>query len=141
LDYSPIGVCSGTSFSGTFDGQGHVIRDLRTDWWANDEATAWNFGLFGYVTGEVRNLVLENFYMTGGMNSRRVGLLAGTCEGVIENCSATGFIGVGENSRFIGGLIGVDVGQVSDCEATVTIEAGAGSTDIGGLVGASYPLL
>lgn len=140
-EFSPIGVCAGSSFSGTFDGNGHVIRDLRTQTAGEDEATVWNFGLFGYVTGEVRNLALENFYMMGGMNSRRVGLLAGTCEGVIENCSATGFIGVGENSRFIGELIGVDVGQVSDCEATVTIEAGAGSTDIGGLVGASAPLL
>lgn len=142
--FIPIGVCSGSSFSGTFDGNGHVIRGLWVDatvfgrdW--TEEATAWNLGLFGYVTGVVRNLILEDFHFAGGVHSRRVGLLAGTSEGVIESCSASGFVGVGKDSRFIGGLIGVDIGQVTDCEATVTIEAGEGSTDIGELVGASYP--
>jgi len=136
----PIGVRSGSSFSGTFDGNGHVIRDLWVEAAVSgEEATAWNLGLFGYVTGVVRNLILEDFHLAGGVRSQRVGLLAGTSEGVIENCSATGFIGVGEDSRFVGGLIGVDVGQVTDCEATVTIDAGEGSTDIGELVGASHP--
>jgi hypothetical protein len=138
-EFSPIGVCAGSSFSGTFDGQGHVIRNLSTNTIDNGEATAWNWGLFGYVTGEVRNLVLEDFRFTGGKNCCRVGLLAGTSEGVIKNCSVTGSIAVGENSQFIGGLIGVDVGQTSDCEAAVTIEAGAGSTDIGELVGTNRP--
>ncbi|MHC4519588.1 MAG: GLUG motif-containing protein, partial [Planctomycetota bacterium] len=79
--FSPIGVCLGSSFSGTFDGNGHVIRNVTFD---ADEATIWNAGVFGYVTGEVRNLRVENVEFTGGMNSRRVGLLAGTCEGVIK---------------------------------------------------------
>jgi hypothetical protein len=140
-EFSPIGVCAGSSFSGTFDGQGHRIRNLSTDTIDNGEATTWNWGLFGYVTGEVRNLVLENFRLTGGVNCCRVGLLAGTSEGVITNCSATGSIAVGEDSQFIGGLIGYNYGKVSDCEATVGIEAGAGSTDIGALTGADHPPL
>jgi hypothetical protein len=134
--FSPIGVCVGSSFSGTFDGNGHVIRNVTFD---GDEATAWNLGVFGYVTGEIRNLRLENIRLTGGMNSQRVGLLAGTCEGVITNCSATGSIAVGEGSQFIGELVGLNAGEISDCEATATIEAGEGSTDIGGLVGAPQP--
>jgi hypothetical protein len=68
-------------------------------------------------------------------------LLAGTCEGVIKNCSAIGSITVGENSQYIGELVGVNFGEVSDCEATVTIEAGEGSTDVGGLVRADHPPL
>jgi hypothetical protein len=140
--FSAIGVCSGSSFSGTFDGQGHVIRGLWVEGWIDDqEATAWNLGLFGYVTGEIRNLRLEKAVVTGGVNSSRVGLLVGTSEGVIENCSASGSLAVGEKSRFIGGLIGLDIGEVRDCEATVTIEAGEGSTDIGEVVGASHPVL
>lgn len=139
--FSPIGICSGSSFSGSFDGNGHVIRNLRDDVSDPSETTAWNFGLFGHVTGEVRNLVLENWRLASGENSYRVGLLAGTSEGVIENCSVSGTITVGEKSRCIGGLIGVNKGQIIDCDATVTIEAGGGSTDIGPLVGVDnyYP--
>jgi len=137
-DFSPIGVCRGTSFSGTFDGNGHVIRNVVFDVhdeFSDDEATAWNLGLFGYVTGEVRNLHVQNVRFEAGMNSQRVGLLTGTCAGVIENCSASGSISVGENSQFIGELVGFNGGEVSDCEATATIEAGEGSTYVGGLIG------
>jgi len=138
FNYSPIGVGRGSSFSGTFDGNGHVIRNVRVD--ANldfDKATVWNTGVFGYVTGEVRNLRVEDIQLEGGANSQCVGLLAGTSEGVIRNCSATGSIRVGEGSRFIGELIGYSNGEVTDCEARATIEAGEGSTEIGGLVGRS----
>lgn len=136
FNYSPIGVGRGSSFSGTFDGNGHVIRNVRVD--ANldfDKATLWNTGVFGHVTGEVRNLHVEDIRLEGGANSQCLGLLAGTSEGVIRNCSATGSIRVGEGSLLIGELIGYSTGEVTDCEATATIEAGDGSTKIGGLVG------
>ncbi|MBN1362314.1 MAG: hypothetical protein JW993_17090 [Sedimentisphaerales bacterium] len=138
----PIGICAGSSFSGTFDGNGHVIRNLH---WSPDDGTTpmWNGGLFGYVTGEVRNVTLENCEITGGVNSRRIGLLAGSNYGVIKNCSVTGSITVGEYSQFIGGLIGASyhsIGEVSGCQATVTIQAGEGSTEVGALIGGEdYP--
>ncbi|MEN6574719.1 MAG: GLUG motif-containing protein [Phycisphaerales bacterium] len=135
-EFSPIGVCRGSSFSGKFDGNGHVIRNINL---GSDEATAWNWGVFGYVTGEICNLRLENIELEGAVNSQRVGLLAGTCTGVIRNCSATGSIRVGESSRYIGELVGYSSGEVSGCEATATIEAGEGSTDIGGLQGYQMP--
>jgi hypothetical protein len=77
MNFSPIGICSGSSFSGTFDGNGHVIRNLREGAVNDGESPAWNFGLFGYVTGEVRNLTLENFGFAGGTNSCRVGIAGG----------------------------------------------------------------
>jgi hypothetical protein len=138
----PIGICAGSSFSGTFDGNGYVIRNLRLGTW-DGKTPVWNGGLFGYVTGEIRDLTLENCQITGGVNSRRIGLLAGSNYGVIKNCSVTGSITVGEYSQFIGGLIGASyhsIGEVSGCQATVTIQAGEGSTEVGDLIGGEdYP--
>jgi The GLUG motif len=134
----PIGICRGSGFSGTFDGNGHVIRNLRIGW-PSSGTPVWNGGLFGYITGEVRNLILEDCEITGGVNSRRVGVLAGTNAGIVTNCSVTGSISVGEYSQFVGELIGVNYGQVNDCNAVVTVEAGEGSTEIGGLIGAEDP--
>ncbi len=134
----PIGICRGSGFSGTFDGNGHVIRNLRMG--SQSSGTpVWNGGLFGYITGEVRNLILEDCEIIGGVNSQRVGALAGTNAGVVTNCSATGSISVGEYSQFIGELIGVNFGEINDCTAVVTVEAGEGSSEIGGLIGAEDP--
>ena len=133
-----VGIGPGSSFSGTFDGNGHVIRKLRIGW-PSSGTPVWNGGLFGYVTGEVRNLILEDCEIIGGVNSQRVGVLAGTNAGVVTNCSVAGSIIVGEYSQFIGELIGVNFGEVNDCDAVVTVEAGEGSTEIGGLIGAEDP--
>jgi hypothetical protein len=134
-----VGICRGSAFSGTFDGNGHTIRGIRMD---TEGATAWNLGVFGYVTGQVRNLVVEDAYLASGPNSRWIGVLAGTCEGVIENCHATGSVTVGEGSQYVGGLVGYVAykgGQAVDCSAEATIEAGEGSTDVGPLIGYEEP--
>ncbi|MEN6337181.1 MAG: GLUG motif-containing protein, partial [Phycisphaerales bacterium] len=39
--FSPIGICSGSSFSGSFDGNGHVIRNLSNDFTDSSKTTAW----------------------------------------------------------------------------------------------------
>jgi len=134
--FHPIGVGQGSSFSGKFDGNGHVIRNVSI---GSDEATAWNSGVFGYVTGEICNLRLENVELEGATNSYMVGLLAGACTGIIRNCSVTGSICVGEHSQCIGGLVGMSSAEISECEAAVQIEAGEGSTDVGELVGQQMP--
>ncbi len=133
-----VGICPGSSFSGSFDGNGHVMYSLYVGSPSRD-IPLWNGGLFGYITGEVRNLILEDCTIAGGVNSQRIGVLAGTNAGVVTNCSATGSITVGEYSQFIGELIGANFGQVNDCNAVVTVEAGEGSIEIGGLIGAEDP--
>jgi hypothetical protein len=138
IPYGPsrtIGICRGSAFAGTFDGNGHTIHSMHLD---NQDATARNLGVFGYVTGQIRNLTVENVYLASGPKSLWVGLLVGTCEGLIENCRVTGSVKVGANSKYIGELIGYVIwpgGEVVGCEADATIEAGEGSTDVGGLVG------
>lgn len=129
----PIGTCRGSAFAGTFNGNGHKIQSAYIE---TEGASAWNLGVFGYVTGQVRNLTVESVSITSGPNSRYVGLLAGACEGgLIENCNATGSISVGGNSQYVGQLVGWSTGQIVNCEADVTIKAGEGSTDVGGLIG------
>jgi len=159
----PIGICKGSAFSGTFDGQGNIIHYLSM---SHDSAPVWNLGLFGYVTGQVRNLHSEIMAYEVGMNSHRIAFLAGTCDGgliancttsgsieagmqsrcigllvgrcdggTIENCSTEGSISVGANSESVGELVGYSRGEIVNCTSNVTVTAGEGSTDIGGLVG------
>ena len=133
-----IGICGGSEFSGTFEGDGYVIRNLG---WgsSSDSDPLWNGGLFGYMTGAVRGLVLEDCKLWGGMNSRRIGLLAGTNAGAVENCFVSGSIEVGEFSTLAGELIGYNRGTVSNCDSSATVVAGEGSTKIGGLIGGEGP--
>jgi len=135
-----IGISRGSAFSGTFDGNGHTIRSVYID---TDKSPAWNLGVFGYVTGQIRNLTVEDVRLASGPSTRCAGLLAGTCEGgLIENCHVSGSVTVGENSQYIGqlvGYVGYRGGKVVDCEANATIDAGEGSTDVGGLIGYQEP--
>ena len=132
-----LGICSESSFSGKFDGNGHVIRGLILGN-SSDSSPVWNGGLFGYLTGEVRNLALEDCKVIGGMNSRRIGLLAGTNAGTLTNCFVSGSITVGEDSESIGELVGYNLATINECDSLVTIEAGEGSTGIGGLIGENH---
>jgi hypothetical protein len=147
-DFSPIGVCRGSAFSGTLDGNDHTIRNVTMD---VKDATAWDLGVFGCVTGQIKRLTVENVRLVSGQNSRCVGLLAGTCEGRIENCRASGSLTVGEDSRYIGGLVGyftswsslnrekalamICEGTIENCWASGSVTVGEDSQYVGGLVG------
>lgn len=115
------------AFSGTFDGNGHVIRNLTID--RPDEGYV---GLFGYAEGAVfRNVILENVNVSGNFN---VGGLVGRMrEGTIEDSSVGG--SVNGTSR-VGGLAGDIVdGTVSSSHAEVEVTGDSGGFGVGGLVG------
>jgi hypothetical protein len=152
----------GLGFNGSFDGDGHVIRNLTI----NDPVGLW-VGLFGQITGYglnpigvVKNLGLENCNINGARISGH-GLVGGICGdnygGTIENCYVTGSI---SGQGYVGGICGDNYGakvrnSYSLCSISAywrggglcgrnyegTIEncyaAGAvsGSVDIGGLTG------
>ena len=131
--WHPIGVHRGSSFSGSFDGQRHTISGLNV---SQDDVAVWDLGLFGHVTGQVRNLYLELMTFETGANSRRIGLLAGTCEGgLIEDCGIEGSVHVGANSESVGELVGYSTGEIVNCTSRATVVAGEGSVGIGGLIG------
>lgn len=105
------------AFFGTFDGQGHVISNLRIERMQNKYA-----GLFGNVghdlgEGTVRNLALINMEIKCLASC---GLIAGGLYGDVENCVAIGSIDCLEKTA--GGIAGKVkkndngyLGTVSNC--------------------------
>jgi hypothetical protein len=128
--FVPLGDAT-NHFSGTFDGQGHVITGLTINTPANDYV-----GLFGVVglDGVVKRVGLVDGSVSGNLYT---GLLAGVNVGLIQESYASGSAsGVGD----LGGLVGLnyfDVGEIKDSYATVAVQ-GTGSAiygTVGGLVG------
>ena len=135
--FSPI-----PSFSGSFDGGGHTIKNfvLATD--------GSHQGFFRYLQagGSIKNLKLEGRVEPD--NSRcQVGGLVGTSYGRIDNCAFDGkvtglnYVGgiAGENygsienctvqgsvsgKRFTGGLAGSNAGSISDCQNHAQVNTG-----------------
>jgi PKD repeat protein len=116
---------SGTPFTGTLDGNGYTIQDLRIDT-ADDQA-----GLFGYTgsNATIRNVTISNADVSGG---DKTGVLVGTNSGTIENASTSGAVNGGD---YVGGLVGENRGTIRNSDSSVTI--GASTTAGGGLVGLS----
>jgi hypothetical protein len=108
-------------FAGTFDGNGHVIRNLhlRGDF----------VGVFGVIHhgAEVRNLGVEDIQMT---DAAVAGVLASWNWGRIINCHSTGSI-VSDGAE-MGGLVASNFGTVANCYSTVTV---TGTWPVGGLAG------
>ncbi len=115
-------------FCGTFDGNEHVIYNLRI----NDSGNP-NQGLFGYI-GEsdassfISNLVLSNVMIIG---SYGVGGIAGYSYGYcrITNCDVYGKIG---GSSEVGGIIGFSVGDILRCNNFAQV---TGQRTVGGIAG------
>ena len=120
-------------FAGTFDGNGHSIRNLVIN-----RPGASYIGLFGNISleGRIQNLRLEQVSVTGG---GRVGGLAGQSYGVLTNCSVSGAIGGGDQLR-MGGLVGHSLaGALWNCTSSCSITSS--SNTVGGLVGLSRGIL
>lgn len=147
IDWKPIGNVTsypGITFAGTFDGGEHTISNLTT----SDNTTAHaSAGLFGSITGKVRNLKLENVTVS---SSHYAGAIVGySSEGVgmeISNCHVNGGTivsspeavnGGHDNGDKVGGIIGYTVAGnvVKGCSVSnITV---SGYRDIGGIAGGS----
>lgn len=111
------------NFSGTFDGNGHEIFNVVLTGMGGD--TAHTVGLFGELTGTVRNLIVRNATVTGltadGDSGGRsgdlcVGVLAGLVNGgKIEYCAVYDSSVTGEHSGagvvYAGGAVGKLAGK------------------------------
>lgn len=99
-------ICGSRAFNGTFDGQGHVIKNLMITGTANCT------GLIGYVgtEGQIKNLGLDGVTVKGDINT---GALAGTLSGSITACYVTGWI---TGMRYTGGIAGqLHAGTIENC--------------------------
>ncbi len=73
-------------YSGTFDGNGHVIRNIKVKSSTTAEASC---GLFGTASGTIKNLGIEGFTFEDGGKDFRAGAIVGqliTNSGKVSNC-------------------------------------------------------
>jgi len=112
-------------FAGTFDGNGHVIRDLHI-------RGSGYLGLFGKRdSGVISNLGLEAVDVNGS-GDHIGGLMGYGCSGRIANCYSTGVISGGSN---VGGLAGTHyIGTITMSYSGSTV---SGDSAVGGLAGYS----
>ena len=117
-----------TPFSGTYDGGNFMISNLDID--VNDDYV----GLFGVVTGEIRNVHLDSSSSINGNNGKNIGGLVGQLNGssaVVRNSRSEATV---NGSRSVGGLVGdINNGTVHYSYATGNVRGT--DTYVGGLVG------
>ena len=140
--WTPIGQTGATQFKGTFDGNGHTIKNLNIDSSAQTGAN-YSSGLFGWLNNAVvKNLTVENATVTGNHN---VGVIAGYMETAgctISNCHVINATVVAKhaNNDACGDKVGVIVGhagnagvKVENCSAKdSTVTAGRDAGQIAG---------
>ena len=149
----PIGTGS-DPYRDNFDGQRHTISNIYINRPSSNRA-----GLFGYVSGRLRNLGIEggsvrgnetssssytgglvgeaggsitSCYATCDVRGRSTGGLVGWVSGSITSCYATG--NVNSNRSVTGGLVGYLEGSMTSCYATGNVRSG-NFGEVGGLVG------
>ena len=124
IDWTPIGTSIGNSYTGTFDGGGHTITGLTVT--GSDRYT----GLFGFIKGTVKNVVLEGVRITSDNSSGYAGGVAGySFEGNIENCSVSGSV----SGSDVGGVVGYQQGgSITGCSSSATVK---GTQRAGGVAG------
>ncbi len=122
-DWTPIGASFGNSYTGTFDGNGKTITGLTVT--GSDRYT----GLFGFIKGTVKNVVLTEINITSGTF---VGGVAGwSFGGNIENCSVSGSV----SGSDVGGVVGYQQGgSITGCSSSATVK---GTQRAGGVAGAT----
>ena len=136
-------------FKGTFDGQGHTIKNLYQNGW--DLGYHWDnygsYGLFGTLeNATVKNVVIEGSesYIEGGNVAFIAGCAKGDC--VFENITINSGVAATYNNR-CGGIVGWsgDAGNYTFKNITIGEDVvlgglwGSFDSSIGGIVGQAKP--
>lgn len=112
LRWTPIGhtlinISNGQFFMGTFDGQGHTVKNLTINENAQTNSqTAW--GLFGFSDARIINLHVTGSIQLVGNAANYIGGIAGMVGGSIENSTSSVVISINGyvNTSSIGGIVG-----------------------------------
>lgn len=126
----PIGLDGKAGFTGTYDGAGHVIKDLII------KKSEMNCGLFAQTNGAtIKKLGLVNLLLN--CNADIGGGLVGYCASTtIEQCFVTGEINIDGYSASTGGLAGQCSGAtISDSYVAASV---TGVQSVGGIAGGFY---
>ncbi|MDA9967461.1 hypothetical protein N9D70_02655, partial [bacterium] len=131
--FAPVGDFD-NSFTGTFDGLGHVIKKLTIKNPVESEDYALDAGLFGAAEGaSIQNVGLTDVDISGTLNDEEstTGGLAGYIyETYIGSSFVTGKVNGHSN---VGGLVGyADSGSISNSYSTAHV---SGMSAVGGLIG------
>ena len=143
----PIGTAD-HPFNGTvtgWNGSAESTRALRLDLTVSGSSSMSNIGIFGYVgaSGCIKNLSVSSdskitVSLSGtGASAQNIGSLAGTCMGMIANCSSAAKVTVTNNAtlnddaknaiRNAGGLVGACKGDLTDSTFTGTLSVNSKS--------------
>ena len=130
-NWTPIGNYTSNTdyqFRGIFNGNGHVIRNLKVEKTTNPA-----FGFFGSAKkATIENLGIENATVKGASHG---GIIIGSItECTINNCYSTGSINGNQN---VGGLVGSTWGneKITNCYSNSEVSGNGNNT--GGLVGSA----
>jgi len=122
--YTPFFTSASNYFAGTFDGNGHSIKNFILGSATSNQTVSYaNSGLFGGVNakGTVKNLTIEgailNVYRS---SSTYYGILAGYNAGTIENVTIKNSsltVAGSTNAQYVGGLVGQNqgTGTITNC--------------------------
>lgn len=130
-----IPVSKSNAFAGTFDGNGHCIKNLYSSFYQGGYV-----GLFGYVDGAtIKNLTVEGVIES---SCQHQGMIAGQSVGAnFYNCVAKGRINTSGSAYYVGGITGwftrnsSSIPVVRGCASYVDIVST--STFAGGIIGKS----
>ena len=127
-----LGSTNSLNYSGTFNGQGHILSNL----YINQPSLAGAGLIVGIASGAtVENVGLTNATVTAAQN---MGLLVGFNNGTISNAYSTGTLSNPGNGLGLGGLVGDNGGTINNCYSNATVNAGGNTSEIGGLVGYNF---
>ena len=129
-DVFDISLCD-LYFCGVLDGNGKSIRNLTIEIPLGTDID--DIGIFGSLTGTVKNLTVDNISISADALSANIGAICGNnLTGKIINCNSTGLISGGDA---IGGLSGKNSGEIDNCYSEVNV---TGNKQVGGLCGYNY---
>lgn len=124
------------SFTGTFDGNGHVISGFFED---RADDLAHNEGLFGYVTNQATIMntgFVGSSKLTKGRNF--IGGFVGFNEGIIKNCWVDVNISNAHEDKIfhdVGAFAGANTGTIESC---YSLGNSLGDNNVGAFVGKNF---
>lgn len=125
--FDPIGGPNTQRFAGTFDGQGHTIKNLEIQTEGSEYV-----GLFGIAdtTAVLKNVVFDNAVIRSAYGS--TGAMVGKCDGVVSGITVRNS-DIQNVYILAGAVVGGTCNPVVDCHAENTLVAG--NSCVGGVVG------
>lgn len=138
-EWTPIGT-SGKPFSGTFEGSGKTISNLKITRGLDNIAENNCIGFFGASTNsaKIQNFTLKNVDVSGCLNVAAVLGGSGGAEAKIDNVHVTGNVQI-SGWWYVGGIMGKGYSTITNCsvegDGTATSAVAITGGYAGGIVG------